>query len=43
MSLRRLVKIIAILSAFAISLSGPLSSTAYACDPGIGGGDCLHP
>jgi hypothetical protein len=43
MSLRRLVKIIAILSAFAISLSGPLASTAVACDPNAGGGDCTHP
>jgi len=43
MSLRRLLQIFAILSAFAISLSGPLASTAYACDPNAGGGDCTHP
>jgi hypothetical protein len=43
MSLRRFVQILAILSAFAISMSGPLASTAFACDPNAGGGDCWHP
>jgi hypothetical protein len=40
MSFRRFLQILAILSAFAISMSGPLASTAYACNPVDGGGDC---
>lgn len=38
MSFRRLLQILAILSAFAISMSGPLATTANACPPDSGGG-----
>jgi hypothetical protein len=40
MTFRRFLQIFAILSAFAISMSGPLASTASACTPTDGGGDC---
>jgi len=33
MSIRRIVQIIAFLSALALSFSAPLASTANACDP----------
>lgn len=40
MSFRRFLQIVAILSAFAISMSGPLATTAYACNADGTGGDC---
>jgi hypothetical protein len=39
MSIRRIVQIIAFLSALAFAFASPVaSSTAYACDPNSGGG-----
>jgi len=41
MSIRRIVQIVAFLSALALSFSATLASTADACDPqGITGGLC---
>jgi hypothetical protein len=40
MSIRRFLQILAILSACAISISGPLATPANACPPELGGGDC---
>jgi hypothetical protein len=40
MSFRRFLQILAILSAFAISMSGPLATSADACNSTGSGGDC---